>query len=451
MSSSSGCGATCACTTTPRCRGGRGRSGGRAVRARPGAAASRPAPPRVAFLYRDAARPGRRAARARRPAGRAPRRPGAAWCRRVAARSAPARCTSAPTSARTAPPGRAPSRQALRRRRRWCAPARRTRSRRDGCVKARRHAVQGVHAVLPSLARARLARSGRRDHRPGRLARRAGRRRRSRTTRALPDGPRLPDAGEAGRPVGLARLPHDAIWPLRRRRDRPDLDRTSRMSAYLKWGCIHPRTMLADLGAGDETYRKELAWREFYAARAAPTGRTAPASTSCRSWPGCPTPGRHAKAFDAWQRRHDRLPDRRRRHAPAARRGLDAQPGADDRRLVPGQGPAHRVAARRPPLHAAPGRRRPGQQPARLAVDGRHRHRRGALLPGVQPGDAGPQVRPGRRLRASLGARAARRRRQGGPRAVGARRRHARCYPQRIVDHAAERKVALDRYNAARG
>ena len=37
------------------------------------------------------------------------------------------------------------------------------------------------------------------------------------------------------------------------------------MSVYLKWGCVHPRTLLADLGPDDETYRKELAWREFYA------------------------------------------------------------------------------------------------------------------------------------------------------------------------------------------
>ena len=48
-------------------------------------------------------------------------------------------------------------------------------------------------------------------------------------------------------------------------RDRPDLDHTSHMSVYLKWGCIHPRTLLADLGRGDETYRQEIAWREFYA------------------------------------------------------------------------------------------------------------------------------------------------------------------------------------------
>ena len=52
-------------------------------------------------------------------------------------------------------------------------------------------------------------------------------------------------------------------------RDRPDLDSTSRMSIPLKYGEIHPRTMLADLArkrsAGAEAYRRELAWREFCA------------------------------------------------------------------------------------------------------------------------------------------------------------------------------------------
>lgn len=46
-------------------------------------------------------------------------------------------------------------------------------------------------------------------------------------------------------------------------RNRPDWDATSRMSPYLKFGCIHPRTMLADLAS--EAYVTELAWREFYA------------------------------------------------------------------------------------------------------------------------------------------------------------------------------------------
>ena len=53
----------------------------------------------------------------------------------------------------------------------------------------------------------------------------------------------------------------------------------------------------------------------------------------------------------------DRLPDRGRGHAPAAGVGLRAQPGAHDRGLVPGQGPAARLAARRGRVHAPPDRR----------------------------------------------------------------------------------------------
>ncbi len=50
-------------------------------------------------------------------------------------------------------------------------------------------------------------------------------------------------------------------------RDRPDLDASSRMSAYLKFGNIHPRTMAADLGRskGAKSYLRELAFRDFYA------------------------------------------------------------------------------------------------------------------------------------------------------------------------------------------
>ena len=50
-------------------------------------------------------------------------------------------------------------------------------------------------------------------------------------------------------------------------RNRPDLDATSRLSIPLAIGEIHPRTLLADLGdsASHETFRKEIAWREFYA------------------------------------------------------------------------------------------------------------------------------------------------------------------------------------------
>lgn len=55
------------------------------------------------------------------------------------------------------------------------------------------------------------------------------------------------------------------------RRDRPDLDGTSRLSVHLKHGEIHPRTLLAELtngrrrSQGARTFVTELAWREFYA------------------------------------------------------------------------------------------------------------------------------------------------------------------------------------------
>jgi deoxyribodipyrimidine photo-lyase len=52
-------------------------------------------------------------------------------------------------------------------------------------------------------------------------------------------------------------------------RDRPDLDATSRLSPYLKFGVVHPRTLLADLDgrsdAASGRFVTELAWREFYA------------------------------------------------------------------------------------------------------------------------------------------------------------------------------------------
>ena len=55
-------------------------------------------------------------------------------------------------------------------------------------------------------------------------------------------------------------------------RDRPDLNATSQMSVHLKYGAIHPRTMLADVAAhpagtseGARRFVAELCWREFYA------------------------------------------------------------------------------------------------------------------------------------------------------------------------------------------
>ena len=81
----------------------------------------------------------------------------------------------------------------------------------------------------------------------------------------LPAGLELPAAGEDAARKAWRAYRRSALASYDDVRDRPDIDRTSRMSVYLKWGAIHPRTMLADLGRADERFRKELAWREFYA------------------------------------------------------------------------------------------------------------------------------------------------------------------------------------------
>ncbi|CAI9399185.1 cryptochrome/photolyase family protein [Nocardioides sp. T2.26MG-1] len=83
-----------------------------------------------------------------------------------------------------------------------------------------------------------------------------------------PAGLTLPEAGED---AALRRWADflDRVDAYAEDRDRPGVDGTSRMSVHLKWGEIHPRTLLADLARlrsdGAATYRKELAWREFYA------------------------------------------------------------------------------------------------------------------------------------------------------------------------------------------
>ena len=83
-----------------------------------------------------------------------------------------------------------------------------------------------------------------------------------------PDGLDLPKAGEA---AALARWRDflDRVADYDDDRDKPGVAGTSQMSPHLKWGEVHPRTLLADLAPlrskGAATYRTELAWREFYA------------------------------------------------------------------------------------------------------------------------------------------------------------------------------------------
>ena len=89
----------------------------------------------------------------------------------------------------------------------------------------------------------------------------------------IPDDDRVPgDLPPAGEDAALQRWQEflaDDVSGYKRMRDRPDKPGTSRMSVHLKYGAVHPRTLLADLaghsGDGAATVRTELAWREFYA------------------------------------------------------------------------------------------------------------------------------------------------------------------------------------------
>ena len=79
----------------------------------------------------------------------------------------------------------------------------------------------------------------------------------------------LPEAGEDAARARWHEFTEHALADYDEDRNRPDHAGTSQLSAALKWGEVHPRTLLADLAGqrsrGAEVFRTELAWREFYA------------------------------------------------------------------------------------------------------------------------------------------------------------------------------------------
>jgi deoxyribodipyrimidine photo-lyase len=86
----------------------------------------------------------------------------------------------------------------------------------------------------------------------------------------LPDpGPVLEvAAGEAAARKQWKSFVDNGLQSYAEDRNRPDLTGTSRMSAHLKFGAIHPRTLVADLDArsdGAQAFLRELAFRDFYA------------------------------------------------------------------------------------------------------------------------------------------------------------------------------------------
>jgi deoxyribodipyrimidine photo-lyase len=89
---------------------------------------------------------------------------------------------------------------------------------------------------------------------------------------ALPAAPaetaELPAPGEAAGHRALDRFLASGVDDYASRRNDPGADATSRLSPYLKWGCLHPRQLLRRLDGRNrshDTFAKELAWRDFYA------------------------------------------------------------------------------------------------------------------------------------------------------------------------------------------
>ena len=74
-------------------------------------------------------------------------------------------------------------------------------------------------------------------------------------------------AGEAFAQRTFARFAKRSLNEYDELRNRPDVSGTSHLSHALAHGEIHPRTLLVQLGdsVGHDTFRKEIAWREFYA------------------------------------------------------------------------------------------------------------------------------------------------------------------------------------------
>jgi len=75
-------------------------------------------------------------------------------------------------------------------------------------------------------------------------------------------------AGEAAALEQWESFKHNGIQRYSEDRNRPDLTGTSRMSAHLKFGTVHPRTLVAGLDTrsdGVAAYLRELAFRDFYA------------------------------------------------------------------------------------------------------------------------------------------------------------------------------------------
>ena len=83
----------------------------------------------------------------------------------------------------------------------------------------------------------------------------------------MPDGVSVIEAGEEAALRRFKAFTKNGLDSYDENRNFAGIDGTSKMSTYLKFGEIHPRTLLQGLGESKahDTFRKEIAWREFYA------------------------------------------------------------------------------------------------------------------------------------------------------------------------------------------
>ena len=83
----------------------------------------------------------------------------------------------------------------------------------------------------------------------------------------FPDGVNVIEAGEAAALRRFKEFKKKGLDSYDENRNFASIDGTSKMSTYLKFGEIHPRTLLDGLDEtkAHDTFRKEIAWREFYA------------------------------------------------------------------------------------------------------------------------------------------------------------------------------------------
>ena len=84
---------------------------------------------------------------------------------------------------------------------------------------------------------------------------------------SFPEGVQVIAAGEKAALARFSAFTRSGLDTYDENRNLASIDGTSKMSTYLKFGEIHPRTLLENLGESKahDTFRKEIAWREFYA------------------------------------------------------------------------------------------------------------------------------------------------------------------------------------------